>query len=353
MARRAPFRILDTEVRPGQRATVDVPLAQLYTHTQLHMPVQVVHGRREGPVLLVSAALHGDEINGVEIIRRLLKLSALRQLAGTLVAVPIVNVFGFIHRSRYLPDRRDLNRCFPGSERGSLGARTAYLFRTGIVERCNHVIDLHTAAIHRDNLPQIRVNLENAEAAAMARAFGMPLTLNSGLIEGSLRAVADDAGIPVITYEAGEALRFQEPAIKAGLAGTVRVMRSLGMLPSRSGRHTGGSRQSYVANASQWVRAEQDGIFRTVSPLGTHVKQRQVLGYIADPFGERELPVHAPFSGIVVGRNNLPLVNEGEALYHVARYDQAARAERVAAQWAAFEEGLNGDYPPSEEPPIV
>jgi len=352
MARRAPFRIFDAEVQPGQRMTVDVPLAQLYTHTQLHMPVQVVHGRRDGPVLLVSAALHGDEINGVEVIRRLLRLSTLRHLAGTLVAVPIVNVFGFIHRSRYLPDRRDLNRCFPGTERGSLGARTAYLFKTGIVEHCTHVIDLHTAAIHRDNLPQIRVNLDNADAAEMAQAFGVPLTLNSGLIEGSLRAAADEAGIPVITYEAGEALRFQEPAIKAGLAGTVRVMRHLGMLPQRPTRRRDAP-QSYVANASQWARAEQDGIFRTVSPLGTHVKQGQILGYIADPFGEQELPVRAPFDGIVVGRNNLPLVNEGEALYHVARYEQAARAERVAAQWAAYEEGLEGELPSSEEPPIV
>ncbi|HAZ87905.1 MAG TPA: succinylglutamate desuccinylase, partial [Marinobacter adhaerens] len=200
---RAPYEIAGTQVKAGTRQTVEVPVAKLYTHTPLHIPVEVVHGRRSGPVLMVCGAIHGDEINGVEIVRRVLTNSALRHLRGTLVAVPIVNIFGFVQRTRYLPDRRDLNRCFPGSESGSLGGRIAYLLRTQIMERVTHIIDLHTGAVHRFNLPQIRAELKNPETVRMAEAFGAPIIINSGLREGSLRAYADSQDIPVITFEGG------------------------------------------------------------------------------------------------------------------------------------------------------
>ena len=177
----APFEIDGITVQPGSRAKVELPLAQLYTQTPLNVPIHVIHGRKPGPVFMVSAAIHGDELNGVEIIRRLLRHSALKNLSGTLLAVPVVNVFGFIHKSRYLPDRRDLNRCFPGSETGSLGARMAWQFKTQVLDRATHAVDLHTGAIHRDNLPQIRANLSNDDTGAMANAFGVPVVINSVL----------------------------------------------------------------------------------------------------------------------------------------------------------------------------
>ncbi|MFL1404253.1 succinylglutamate desuccinylase/aspartoacylase family protein [Marinobacter sp. M1N3S26] len=325
---RAPFVIADTEIKAGTRQTVEVPVAKLYTHTPLHIPVEVVHGRRDGPVLMVCGAIHGDEINGVEIVRRVLKNSALRHLRGTLVAVPIVNIFGFVQRTRYLPDRRDLNRCFPGSESGSLGGRIAYLLRTQIMEKVTHIIDLHTGAIHRFNLPQIRAELKNPETVRMAEAFGAPIILNASLREGSLRAYADSQDIPVITFEGGEALRFDDVVISSGVKGVVRVMRALEMVPSKKGPKAPRKR-SETAAMSTWVRADLDGIMRPVARLGQKVRKGQRLAMVADPFGETEVSILSPISGIVICVNNLPLVNEGEAIYHVARFDELGEAEKA------------------------
>ncbi len=346
---RSAIVIGGTRVEPGQRRTVDVPAALLYTHTPVAIPVHVIHGRRDGPALLVSAAIHGDGINGVEIIRRLLQLPALGRLRGTLIAVPIVNVFGFTTRSRSLPDRRELNRALPGRERGSLASRLAYIFRMRVLVHASHIIDLHTAAIHRDNLPQIRANLDEPACEAMAPAFGTPVIVNTPLIEGSLRQVCNDAGKPVVTYEAGEALRFDEASIKAGVAGVNRVMRELGMIPASRTRRAPSPR-SYAANNSAWIRAEQDGIFRANVPLGAHVREGERLGFIADPFGEKEITVEANAGGIVIGRNNLPLVHEGEALFHVARFDSV---RRVARYVEAFNGELEEDQNWQGEPPIV
>lgn len=346
---RPPLEIAGYRIQAGERRTIDILAAQLYTHAPVRLPVQVIHGREEGPCLLVCAAIHGDEISGVEIIRRVLLLPALKRLKGSLLAVPIVNVFGFAARSRYLPDRRDLNRAFPGSERGSLAARLAHLFVHEILVHASHVIDLHTAAIHRDNLPQIRANLEEPSCMAMGRAFGVPVMINAPLIEGSLRQICNDTGRTAITYEAGEALRFNEAAIQAGVEGIIRVLRHLGMIPpSRSSRAAPES--NYAANYSTWVRAEQDGIFRAAVALGAYVNKGQALGCIADPFGERELTVEASTDGIVVGRNNLPLVHEGEALFHLARFDSV---RRVAKYVAAFNRELEEDQGWQGEPPIV
>ncbi|OZG69794.1 succinylglutamate desuccinylase [Hahella sp. CCB-MM4] len=326
MANKA-FELNGTIVNPGERKTIDLQVAQLYTHTPLCIPVQVICGKRAGPTLLVCAAIHGDEINGVEVIRRLLKLKSLNRIRGTLVAVPIVNVFGFIQRTRYLPDRRDLNRCFPGTQDGTLGGRIANLFVSNIVERCTHAIDLHTAAIHRDNLPQIRVNMQHEQSAEMARAFGVPVILNAELREGSLRETADRHDIPVITYEAGEALRFNEVSIALGVRGVTNVMRQLSMIPTKQGRPERKIKPS-VAKGSRWVRAEIDGILRPVVHLGARVEEGETLGMLGSPFGTQEVQVKAPYHGIVIGRVNLPLVNEGEALFHIARFDRVGEAER-------------------------
>ena len=325
---RAPFEMAGVKVQAGTRQTIEIPVAKLYTHTPLHIPVEIVHGRRDGPVLMVCGAIHGDEIAGVEIVRRVLTNSALRHLRGTLIAVPIVNIFGFVHRTRYLPDRRDLNRCFPGSERGSLGGRIAYLLRTQIMEHVTHIIDLHTGAIHRFNLPQVRAELKNPETARMAEAFAAPVIIDAGLRDGSLRAYADSLDIPVITYESGEALRFDDVVIGSGAKGVMRVMRELEMVPPRKGRSTT-KKRSEIAASSQWVRAEIDGIMRPVAQLGQKVRKGQKLAMVADPFGESETAILSPCSGIVICVNNLPLVNEGEAIYHIARFDELNEAEKA------------------------
>ncbi len=257
-----PFTLLDTTVGVGERRTLDLEVSKLYTHTPLTIPIEVVNGVLKGPVLLVCAAIHGDELNGVEIVRQLLSKIDPRTLQGTLIAVPVVNVFGFIHKSRYLPDRRDLNRCFPGSVRGSLGARMAEIFYRQVVGKCTHIIDLHTGAIHRSNLPQIRADLSNQDAAEMAKAFGTPVVIDASLRNGSLRSEAASMGIPVVTYEAGEALRFDPIAIGAGLLGVENVMRKLKMIKGRGKKRKA---DPVIAAATSWVRADTDGIVRAAS----------------------------------------------------------------------------------------
>jgi uncharacterized protein len=322
----APLTINGTIVNPGTRTTIDLPTGRLYTHTQMTIPVHVVCGKQAGPCLFVSAAIHGDELNGVEIIRRLLKLSALKNLRGTLIAVPLVNVHGLINHSRYLPDRRDLNRSFPGTEKGSLAARLAYLFMQEIVAKCTHGIDLHTGAIHRSNLPQIRANLEHEETNVLARAFGVPVIISSTLRDGSLRESAAENGIPMLLYEAGEALRFDEISIRGGVKGIINVMRQLDMLP-RLKNPPKKQMEPVVAHSSAWVRASSSGILRTMVPLGARIKKDTLLGVVGDPFGEEEIQVTSSFSGIVIGRTNLPLVNEGDALFHIARFEHLADIE--------------------------
>lgn len=343
-----PLRIGTEEVLPGQNLTIDLPLAQLYTHTPMTMPVHVIRGRRAGPRLFVCAAIHGDEINGVEIIRRLLSLPLLKKLRGDLIAVPIVNVPGFLQRSRYLPDRRDLNRSFPGSEKGSLAGRVAHLFLNEIVAQCSHGIDLHTAAIDRANLPQVRANLDDPIAAAMAEAFRTPVTLNANLRDGSVRQAGATLGIPMIVYECGEALRFDEHSIRIGLRGIVRVMRHLGMLPAA--RTTSSKQASVVTHTSAWVRASQSGILRAVAPLGASVEKNSILGYISDPFGESETQVISPWRGIVIGRTTLPLAYQGEALYHIARL---GRNEMEQLEDAIQEEDPLPAIPYLQDEPVI
>jgi predicted deacylase len=346
----APITVGGIEIRAGQRASFEVEVPTLYSHATLNIPVQVVHGRHGGPRLLLTAALHGDEINGVEIIRRVLRRKALNRLRGTLIAVPVVNVYGFIFQSRYLPDRRDLNRVFPGNEGGSMAARLAYTFLNEIASAATHCIDLHTGAIHRENLPQIRAYMDDEETAKMARAFPTPVILNSELVEGSLRMTLLNLGIPAIVYEASEALRFNEVAVRAGVSGILEVMRALNMLRARN--RTARSVEPLEARSSFWIRAPQSGILRSLVGLGDRVKKADRLGIVSDPFGDREEEVTTLFSGIVIGRTNIPLVNQGEALFHIARFESTdAAAETVEA----FQQEMSPatDTIVTSEPPIV
>ena len=320
-----PFEIANHTVLPGERLQFDLPAANLYTHTPLNMPIEVVHGRKTGPTLVVCAAIHGDELNGVEIIRRLRTLKSVNRISGTLVLVPVVNLFGFIHQSRYLPDRRDLNRCFPGSERGSLASRMAHLFFNEIIVKASHIIDLHTAAVNRENLPQVRAALELPGVREMATGFSIPVIIDSGLIENSLRAEAGRLGTPVITYEAGEALRLSEHAIVSGVRGIVNVMRTLGMLPKSRARRA--RAEPYIAIAKSWFRAPMGGMFRPLVNLGSHVQKDDTLGVITSPFSEHEELLLAPNNGIVVCVHKMPLINEGDALFHIASFGEAEAVE--------------------------
>jgi predicted deacylase len=310
----------DTVIKPGSRVKLNLPMASLYTDTEVSIPVEVIRAKKPGPVVFISAAIHGDELNGIEIIRRLLAMKSLKLLKGTLIAVPIVNVYGVLSQSRYMPDRRDLNRSFPGSPKGSLAGRVAHLFLDEIVSKCDYGIDLHTGAIHRSNFPQVRANLEDPETKNMALVFGVPVLLNSSLRDGSLREAASELGAKVLLYEAGQALRFDELSIRAGHRGILNVLGHLGLIRKRSSKTK--AVDPFIANHSSWVRATVSGMVRDVKMLGEHVKRGEVMAEICSPTGSFVERLIAPKSGVIIGKQNIPLVQEGDAMYHVANFEE-------------------------------
>ena len=282
--------------------------------TPVALPVTVLHGAGAGPVVWLSAAVHGDELCGIEIIRRVLSDVDPRRLAGTLIAVPVVNVHGFNTGSRYLPDRRDLNRSFPGSPRGSLASQLAHLLMREVVDRCSIGIDLHTGSDHRINLPQIRADLDDSETLALARAFAAPIALHSRLRDGSLRQVAAESGTRVLLYEGGEANRFDPLAIEVGTAGIRRVLASQGMIDDRDAV----AGEVLLSRKSRWMRATVSGVLGLGVALGDRVEERATLGAIYDPFGKRLSQVRARFAGVVIAHTQHPLVNRGDAVVHIA-----------------------------------
>ncbi|MEW5249965.1 succinylglutamate desuccinylase/aspartoacylase family protein [Microbulbifer sp. 2201CG32-9] len=306
-------------VAPGESRQIDLPVVHLYTGTGMAIPVYVQRGKKPGPTIFVCAALHGDELNGIEIVSRLIGSRGLKSLRGTLIAVPVVNVYGVLEQSRYLPDRRDLNRSFPGSAKGSLAARMAHVFLQEIVSKCDYGIDLHTGAEHRSNLPQIRANLDDEKTNAMARAFGVPVLLNSTLRDGSLRQAAADLGTCILLYEAGEALRFDELSIRAGVKGIMNVLRHLDMLPPGRGKRVV---EPFAARSSGWLRATDSGIVKHRKALGDHVIRGELLATITNLYGQEINRVVCNTDGIIIGRQTIPLVQEGEAMYHIAYFHE-------------------------------
>lgn len=316
MALRESFAIGSVRVRAGSSKEVELPITRLVTGGDISLPVRVVHGREPGPTVWVNAAIHGDEVMGVEVVQQLVASLSAKTLRGTLLAVPVVNVFGFMTGDRYLPDRRDLNRSFPGSARGSLASRIAHLFMTEVVDHCDVGIDLHTAADRRSNLPQIRADLDDLRTRELAETFGAPVMLHARLRDGSLRQAARDRGARVLLYEAGEAMRFQAEPIAVGVAGVRRVLASLDMID------TDPAWADHPAPAecrtSSWVRARGTGILHLEVQLGERVEAGQRLGGLSDTFGRRVRLVHADRDGIVIGLTRAPIVNAGDALVHIA-----------------------------------
>ena len=334
MSPRSAFVIGGQSVAPGERRSIDIPVSRLSDHTPVNLSVYVVHGRRPGPVLFVSAAIHGDEVIGVEIVRRLLRAAPVARLAGTLLAVPIVNSFGFHNHARYLPDRRDLNRCFPGGDQGSMASRLAHIFMEEVVRRADVGIDLHSAAVHRTNLPQIRLTPGNPRLRALGEVFGAPVMMVSKLRDGSLRAAAEEIGVDVLLYEGGEALRYDELTARAGTNGILRVMQALGMTGAKGVPKL--RRAPVLANQSRWVRAPVGGVFRGYVAVGDVVAPGTVLGVVSDPLGETDCDMICDLEGIVIGRSNMPAVYEGDALFHVAETPRAdLAADSVTAELQA------------------
>jgi predicted deacylase len=310
---RPPFSISDREVAAGRLERFEIPVARLTSGSELGLPVQVLHGSEDGPTVWLSGAVHGDELCGVEIIRQVLEAMDPTTMRGTLIACPIVNVHGFNTGDRYFPDRRDLNRSFPGSARGSLASRVAHLFMTEVVDRCDVGIDFHSGTDHRSNLPHIRGDMEDDRTRSLAEVFGAPIALHSRLRDGSLRYAATERDTTVLLFEGGEAHRIEPATVSAGRDGTLRVLSVLGMRDDPPSEQT-----TRVAMSSTWIRAPRSGILHLMCELGDEVDAGDRIGTVVDAFGTSLGHLRARSGGIVVGQRQHPLVNQGDAVSHIA-----------------------------------
>lgn len=300
-------------INPGDNKEVNMNVYRLPTRTIMEIPVHVYRSLNEGPVVLLSAGLHGDETNGIEIIRQLLRGNHLSKLKkGSVLAMPIINIISFLNHSRDLPDGKDLNRCFPGSQTGSLGSRIAYDMMHDIVPQIDLGIDFHTGGAKINNYPQVRCVLKDNRNLELAKMFGAPFILNSPYREKSFRLEASKIGKSVLVYEAGESMRFNEKAITEGVNGCLRLMRNLGMIDIELE-----DTETRILNDTTWVRADSSGLFRTAKKYGSYIKKNEIIGSISDPYGEMEVSLKAPESGYIIGLNNQPVVNEGDALIHI------------------------------------
>ena len=317
LSRPPPFEIDGLTVQPGTRGEAELAVSKLVTGARLSMPLIVLHGAKPGPTIWLSAAVHGDEINGVEIVRRVLEAVNPHELGGTILAVPVVNVTGFVTGDRYLPDRRDLNRCFPGSPRGPLGSQTAHIFMTEIVNRCSVGIDFHSGSDHRTNLAQIRADLGDDLTRQLAEAFAAPVMLHSSTRNGSLRRAATKSGAAVLLFEGGEAWRFDVSIIRSAVTGTLNVLAALDMIEQDEFTERAGQ-PSIESRKSRWVRARASGITQLWVGCGDLVSKRQTIGRLHDSFGHRISEVTSNTDGIVIGLNLDPTVNQGDAIVHIA-----------------------------------
>lgn len=297
----------------GETRKVNLNIARLPSYTSIDLAVHVYRAKIDGPVLLLTGGLHGDETNGIEIIRRLIETKEIIPEIGTVIAIPIVNVFGFIMNERGVPDGKDINRSFPGAKEGSLARMLAYTLMHHIIPIVDYGIDFHTGGASRANYPQIRCSFNLSDAKEIARAFAAPIVLHSTLIKKSFRMAAHKKNTPIIVYEGGESLRLNEYAIQEGVAGTLRVMNHLGMKSKVED-----AVYSKMYRKSVWLRAKKSGLFSPNLNLGAVVTKKETLGFINDPFGGRKSKVVSSVDGIIIGQNNKPIVHKGDAIIHIA-----------------------------------
>lgn len=301
-------------ILPGENVQTRLFVSRLPSGTAIDIPVYVYRALEDGPVLLLMAGMHGDEVNGIETIRRMIRGKMLYPQRGTLIAIPILNIYGFLNFSREVPDGKDVNRSFPGNKSGSLASRVANRFTREILPYIDYGIDFHTGGASISNYPQIRCLTEYPQNKRLAQAFGAPFILNASLRAKSLRKEAFQQGKFIIVYESGESLRLDERGITLAIKGTRRVLVELGMQPSNESETPV---NSIVCSKSNWIRARVSGIFRCQVKLGQYISCGEVYGSLADPYGDMALRLKSPYTGYIIGLNNMTVVNQGDALLHV------------------------------------
>lgn len=314
------IKILHTEIKPGKSAILNLDIARLHTHTKIEVPVIVERGKKPGPTLLLLAGIHGDEVNGVEIVRKIISQKFNKPTAGMVICVPVLNVFGFINQTREFPDGRDLNRFFPGTKTGSLASRFAYYFMKHIVPKIDYCIDFHTGGASRFNHPQLRIDPEKPECMRLATVFGTKFILHAPNRDKSFRQSVGNLGKTVLLFEGGKSQFLDHRITQSGVEGTLRVMHELG-LRNFSKEISGFAKtpRPVIIKDSAWVRAKYSGMFRAHLEVGTKVKKGEIIGTITDPFGKFRSVVKAPWDGYIIGLNQHPIVNQGNALAHLSK----------------------------------
>lgn len=326
------IKICNEVIYPGEQANLALPLPELYSCSPLYMPIKVLHGKLAGPSLLIFSALRGNELNGFEIINRLINDYELeKNLSGTLIAIPVVNVYALTQVSNEIPADISIESSFPGDAEGSYGERFAYLFTQEILKKVETCIEITTGEVNHTILPQIYANIEDKNIQSLAQNFNVPVATTIDMHSNSLRKTINALNIDLLVYEAGEALRFDENAIQLGIKGILNVLRTLNMLPDDPAPSL--SKISF-SHTAEWIRAPKGGVLNSTVQLGQIIQKDEIMGYIADPFGNTaKEPIHSQQDGIIVGINNHPLLHEGQPIYKLASFIDNERANNCIEKW--------------------
>lgn len=323
------FIVLGEKVKLGESKTIDFSIAKLYTSTKVEIPIIVERSRKPGPTVLITAAIHGDEINGVEIVRQLIAKKINKPKRGTIICIPILNIFGFLNAARAFPDGRDLNRVFPGTKTGSLASRVAYYFTKNILPLADYCLDFHTGGASRFNAAQLRIKPNNTELLELAQVFNAPFTVYSSNIDKSYRSTCYKMGIPILLFEGGKTLESNKFIVKEGVEGVMRVLDHLKMLSDKHEAPEPVSK-TVIIKKSRWVRAQKSGLLHVKIECNKHVEKGEFLATITDPYGKMRFKVTAPNEGYIINVNQAAIVNQGDAIFHISTQNQIAadREER-------------------------
>lgn len=312
-----PLRILKETILAGESKTINMEIAKLHTMTKLKIPIIVERSKVAGPTVLFSACLHGDEINGTEIVRQLIVQKINKPKCGTIICIPIINIFGFVNQTREFPDGRDLNRVFPGSKTGSLASRFAYYILKEIMPHVDYAIDFHAGGASRFNAPQIRIVAENPELKELSDVFNAPFTLYSKNISGTFRNSCDKLNVKMLLFEGGKSLDINEKITLEALEGAKRFLNHLGMLNPKK-KVSDPQHDSIYIEKSNWIRAKYSGMFHGLTSIGSFVKKGDILATISDPYGKVEHKVKAPHAGYIINVNDAPIIYQGDAIFHIS-----------------------------------
>lgn len=324
------IQICDAIIHPGETVNLAMPMPQQYSCSPLYMPIRVIHGKSKGPCLVIFSGLKGTELNGLEIVNRLIKSMSTLQIHGTIIAIPVVNVYGLTHYPNTLPTGNDLSKCFPGDDQGSYGERIAHLFTHEILKKADYCIELQTGKINHNILPQVYCNFENTRAKDLAKIFKSPLVTRVSVKNNHFRQITEDLQIPLLVYEAGEAMRFDENVITLGVEGVKNVMRAINMLPPEKSKEF----TPIFSIEEDWIVAHKGGILHTSVSLGQVIEKNAVIGTISDPFGaDITESIKSLQKGIVVGINTSPLIYEGLSIFKITSFIDYERAEAAIEEW--------------------